>query len=134
MEAGREPRNQQRLLIAAQAWLILAGQLTRLNPIQAVIAKNGLGGDATIKRATCLRRFGGVFFLRLGAVFASRNAAAGSLPLHSAARGARRSYVLHHVAARNHSFPEGWGERALRSQTTLAYQENVGSQFLSLQG
>jgi hypothetical protein len=42
--------------------------------------------------ATCLRRFGGVFFLRLGAVFASRNAAAGSLPLHSAARGALRSF------------------------------------------
>jgi hypothetical protein len=82
--------------------------------------------------STCLRRFRGVFFLRLGAVFASRNAAAGSLPLHSTARGARRSYVLHHVAARNHRFPEGWGERALRSQTTLAYPENVGSQFLSL--
>jgi hypothetical protein len=30
VEAGREPQNQLRLLIAAQAWLILAGQLSRL--------------------------------------------------------------------------------------------------------
>jgi hypothetical protein len=30
VEAGRESRNQLRLLIAAQAWLILAGQLSRL--------------------------------------------------------------------------------------------------------
>ena len=30
VEAGREPRNQLRLLTAAQAWLILAGQLSRL--------------------------------------------------------------------------------------------------------
>ena len=35
VEAGREPQNQLRLLIAAQAWLILAGQLSRLESTTA---------------------------------------------------------------------------------------------------
>ena len=29
-QADRDPRNQERLLTAAQAWLILAGQMRRL--------------------------------------------------------------------------------------------------------
>jgi hypothetical protein len=131
VEAGREPRAASHcrpgMAYSRRSTEPIRIQYRRLSQKTVSAVTRRLSGS------TCLRGFGGVFFLRLGAVFASRNAAAGSLPLHSAARGARRSYVLHHVAARNHRFPEGWGERALRSQTTLAYPENVGSQFLSLQ-